>query len=260
MKTRHPFLVGLEPTLHIAHRGGAALYPENTIEAFRLCLERHGTDLVETDVQVTADGELVVFHDDTLERCTDGSGPIRACRYADLEKLDAGWHHPEFRGRGVRVPRLSDVLSELPDLRFNIELKRPGRVDAFADIVRAEQHRVCVGSELDDVAEALLDALPDACHFYPRVALTDFVTAAKSGLPLPEDGRFAVLDMPLTYGAMRLVDAAFLKVAEAAGKWVNVWTIDEPDEMRRLAMDGVGGIMTDRPDLLREVLDAQSAG
>ncbi len=258
VKTPHPFLIGLEPTVHIAHRGGALLYPENTIEAFRQATGRHGTDIIETDVQITADGEVVIFHDDTLERCTNGKGPIRAMRYADLVELDAGWHHPEYRGAGLRVPRLSEVLAEFPEMRFNIDLKRPGHVDAFADALRADAHRVCVGSELDDVAEALLDVLPDACHFYPRVALTDLVMAAKSGLPLPDEDRFDVLDMPLEYGGMRLVDAAFIKVVTGAGKWVNVWTIDDPADMRQLIADGVGGIMTDRPDLLREVLDQGS--
>ncbi len=250
----HPFLRGLEPTLHIAHRGGAQLYPENTLEAFRAAVERHQTDLVETDVQITADGEVVVFHDDTLERCTDGAGPIRAIRYADLAKLDAGFHHPAFRGQGVRVPRLSEVLEAFPGLRFNIEVKGPGYVDAFAAVVRGELHRLCVGSELDDVGEALLDVLPEACHFYPRGPLTELVMAAKMGLPLPADDRFAVLDMPLYYQGMRLMDGPFLEAMRAAGKWVNVWTVDDPDEMRRLVADGVGGIMTDRPDLLREVL------
>lgn len=240
MTPRQTFLSSLVPTLHIAHRGGAALYPENTVEAFRAAVDLHRTDMIETDVQVSADGELMVFHDDTLDRCTDGSGPIRAVRCADLETLG--------------ISRLVDVLAEFPELRFNIELKRPGYVDAFADVVRPELHRLCVGSELDDVAEALLDVLPEACHFYPRVALTELVTYARSGLPLPEDPRFQVLDMPLMYGGMRLVDAPFLEAMRNAGKWVNVWTIDDPAEMRRLIDDGVGGIMTDRPDLLREVL------
>ncbi len=256
MTPRQTFLSGLHPTLHIAHRGGALLYPENTIEAFRAALDVHRTDLIETDVQLTADGEVVVFHDDTVERCTDGEGPVRSFRYADLERLDAGWHHPEYRGTGCRVPRLREVLEAFPDQRFNIEVKRPGYVDAFADIVRTHQHRLCVGSELDDVAEALLHVLPDACHFYPRTALIDLVTRARSGLPLPAEDRFQVLDMPLVYSGMRLVDAPFLEAIREAGKWVNVWTVDDPAEMRQLVVDGVGGIMTDRPDLLRDVLGA----
>jgi len=251
----HPYLRDLRAPLHIAHRGGASLYPENTLEAFRLAVERHRTDAVETDVQISADGEVVVFHDDTLQRCTNGEGPVRAFTYAQLAELDAGWHHPEFRGQGVRIPRLADVLAALPDLRFNIELKGPGYVDAFADVVRDELHRLCIGSALDDVGEALLHVLPDACHFYPRGPLTDLLMSARIGLPLPEDERFSVVDMPLHYQGLRLADAALLEKLRAAGKWVNVWTVDDPGDMRQLVADGVGGVMTDRPDLLREVLD-----
>jgi glycerophosphoryl diester phosphodiesterase len=159
------------------------------------------------------------------------------------------------------MPSLREVLRAFPALRFNIEVKPdvPGIEDAFFQVLREEGalERVCVGSELDEVGERLVRVMPDACHFYPRDALTAFVLTVRAGEPPPADPRYTVLDMPLYFGDMRLVDEALLRAVDAHGKWINVWTVDEPDEMRQLVAEGVGGIMTDRPDLLRQVLDAR---
>jgi glycerophosphoryl diester phosphodiesterase len=115
--------------------------------------------------------------------------------------------------------------------------------------------RVCMGSEYDSVGERLAARMPDACHFYPRDALTTFVLSVRGGEAPPVDPRYTVLDMPLYFGEIRLVDEDFLRTTERHGKWVNVWTVDDPEEMRRLVSERVGGIMTDRPDLLRRILD-----
>jgi glycerophosphoryl diester phosphodiesterase len=261
------FLQGLRPTLHIAHRGGALLAPENTLTAFRMAVERFGTDMLELDVHLTRDGEVVVAHDATLERCTDGAGPLAALSLAELRRLDAGHRFsPDggrtfpFRGQGVRLPTLREVLRAFPGLRLNIELKPdvPGIEDVFVRLLREEGalERVCMGSELDSVGERLAALVPEACHFYPRDALTAYVLGVRSGEPPAEDGRYTVLDMPLYFGEVRLVDAQLLATAAAQGKWINVWTVDDPEEMRRLLAEGIGGVMTDRPDLLRQVMDA----
>ena len=113
---------------------------------------------------------------------------------------------------------------------------------------------MCIGSELDPLAERLAEVAPDVCAFYPRDALTQLVLAIKSGAEPPDDPRFQVLDMPLDYGEVRLVDGPFLEATSRLGRWVNVWTIDDPPTMHALTNIGVGGIMTDRPDLLRDVL------
>jgi glycerophosphoryl diester phosphodiesterase len=263
MLSDHPFLRGLAPTLLIAHRGGAALAPENTLAAFESALRDHRADVLELDVHRARDGELVVAHDDTLDRCTDGAGPLAALTSAELARLDAGHHFcPDgvsfpFRGRGVTIPRLADVLRAFPDVRVNVELKPDvaGLEDALADVVRAcgAAERVCVGSEHDAVAERLVRALPEACHFFPREALTSFVLALKIGVEPPKSP-YLVLDMPLYYEGSRLIDEAFLTECAWRGKWVNVWTVNDPDEMQALVAERVGGIMTDRPDLLASVL------
>jgi glycerophosphoryl diester phosphodiesterase len=262
---RHPFFEGLRPTLHIAHRGGALLAPENTLAAFRSAVARWRTDMLELDVHATRDGELVVSHDPTLQRCTDGHGRIAEHSLAELQRFDAGFHFsPDggrsypFRGEGVRIPTFREVLRAFPDTPLNVEVKAeaPGIESAVTGLLRSEHAtgRVCLGSELDPLAERLAAAAPEVCAFYPRDALTQLVLAIKSGDEPPDDPRFQVLDMPLDYGEVRLVDPPFLEATARLGRWVNVWTIDDPETLRSLVAIGVGGIMTDRPDLLREVL------
>jgi glycerophosphoryl diester phosphodiesterase len=210
---------------------------------------------------------LVVAHDATLERCTDGNGLVADLTLAELKRLDAGYGFtPDggrtfpFRGQDVRIPTLREVLRALPSLRLNVELKPdvPGIEHAFAALLREEGalERVCMGSELDSVAERLAAVLPDACHFYPRDALAAFILTLKAGETPPDDARYTVLDMPLYFGEVRLVDEALLATTAARGKWINVWTVDDPAEMDRLLQERVGGIMTDRPDLLRQRMDA----
>jgi len=254
------FLRGLQPTLNIAHRGGAALAPENTLEAFEQAVTHWGADMLELDVQATVDGVLVVFHDETLERCTSGVGRVDAQPWAELRALDAGVRWPASAGRGVRIPRLDAVLEALPDVRLNIELKAgdDAVVECFVRTLRAYDalERVCIGSESESVANRLYAACPEACHFFPAEPLAAWVFGLKTGAAKQPDPRFSVVDMPNVWQGMSLVDEALLDAADRAGLWVNVWTVDEPEEMARLIGLGVGGVMTDRPDLLRGALNA----
>lgn len=269
MSVMLPFFEGLRPTLHIAHRGGALLAPENTILAFRQAVETYRTQMLETDVQMTRDGFVVIAHDDTVDRCTNGSGDIAALSLGELQRLDAGHAFtPDggrtfpYRGQGVRIPTLREAFAAFPMMRFNIEVKRaqPQIEEAFAEEVERAHaaHRICCGAVDDGLAARLHRVLPGACHFFPVNALTQFVLAVRNEEAPPEDARFSVLDMPLHYGGQRLIDAALIEAARRHSKWINVWTIDDAAEMTRLVKDGVGGIMTDRPDLLRQVLDAAS--
>ena len=261
----HAFLTGLQAPLHISHRGGAALYPENTMYAFERARAVHRTDVLELDVHASSDGEIVVAHDATLERCTDGSGPLSALTWQQLKRLDAAFHFTPvgqtgtpLRGKGITLPSLKELLAATPGLRLNIEVKSAGAVDAFVSLVKHEQclERLCIGSEHDSIGAELARALPDACHFFPANALAAFVLPTKGGEPPEDDPRYTVLDMPYRWEGVTLFDAELAKVARAHGKWINVWTIDEEVEMRRCVVDGVGGVMTDRPDVLRAVLSS----
>lgn len=259
----HPYLEGLRPPLHIAHRGGAGLYPENTLHAFEQAVRVHGTDLLELDVHATKDGEVVVAHDPTLERCTDGAGAIADHTWAELQQLDAAWHFTPvgasgtpLRGRGIGLPRFIDVFRAFPGLRLNVELKDERALEPLAALLAKEdwRARLCLGSEFDALGARVAAAFPEACCFFPRDALAAFVLGAKGG-EVVDDERYLVLDMPYRWEDVTLFDAELAKVAAAHGKWVNVWTVDEEADMRRAIADGVGGVMTDRPDLLRTVID-----
>jgi glycerophosphoryl diester phosphodiesterase len=233
--------------------------------AFRRAVETYRTDLLELDVRATTDGEVVVFHDPTLERCTDGQGALEALSWPEVSRLDAAFHFvPEggtttlLRGRGVRVPHFEELLDAFPGLRLNVEVKSEHTVEPFLRLLKrrpADLARLCLGSEHDALAARLVERLPDACHFYPANALAALVMSLKGGGAPEDDRRYTVLDMPLRWEGMTLFDRALGDAAAALGKWVNVWTVDSPEDMRRTIAEGVGGVMTDRPDLLRAVLD-----
>jgi glycerophosphoryl diester phosphodiesterase len=259
----HPFFSGLTAPLHIAHRGGAKRYPENTLYAFEQAVRVHRTDMLELDVHATRDGQIVVAHDATLERCTNGSGPLKALTWDELKRVDAAFHFTPLgvsgtplRGQGIGIPRLVDVLAAFPGLRINVEIKDEAALGPFVDLVRSSPDlpRLCIGSEHDAIGDELVRALPSACHFFPANALASFVFAVKGGEVPEDDGRYAVLDMPYEWEGVTVFDAELARVAAAKGKWINVWTVDDPAQMRAAIAAGVGGIMTDVPDVLRAVL------
>ena len=151
----HPFFAGLP--LLIAHRGGAGLAPENTMAAFRCAVDDWDADILELDVRLTADGQLVVLHDETVDRTTDGTGPIRAMTWAAARRLDAGHRfrdlggEPSFRGAGVRIPLFADVLASFPAVRIIVE---PKAAEAATPLVRAiraakAEDRVLIGAEFE---------------------------------------------------------------------------------------------------------------
>jgi glycerophosphoryl diester phosphodiesterase len=262
----HPFLKRLTAPMPIAHRGGAGLFPENTLFAFEQAVARHGAKMIELDLQRSRDGELIVFHDDTLERCTDGQGRVADHDLAQLLALDAGFRFSQdgrtfpFRGRGIGLCTLDTLLSSkaLAGVPLNIELKcdLPQVERQLADALRRHDalDRVCIGSELDALAARIAEATPSACHFFPREALTAFVMAAYSGEPWPLDERWQVLDAPLEHEGFRVVQPPLIEAVRRHGRWLNVWTVDREEDMRALVELGVGGIMTDRPDLLCRIL------
>ena len=260
-----PFFADLRPTVNIAHRGGAALYPENTLQAFDAALNQNGAHMIETDVHLTGDGEVVVFHDRTLARTTNGNGRLEQMSWAKLSQLDAGYQFtPDdgqrypFRGQGYGISRLSDVLDAFPCARFNIDLKleTPRLVEAVAHIVvdQRAQHRVCLGSEFDSVAALLATALPEVVLFFPKIALMECMMAIMNGDAAPLHADYQVLEIPLSYAGVELVTDELLERTLRAGYWVNVWTINDQETMAKLIQMGVGGIMTDHPDRLDTLL------
>jgi len=240
----------------MAHRGGAR-HPdlpglENTLHAFR-----HAVDLgyryLETDVHVTRDGRLVAFHDEVLDRMTDRPGAIASLAADELAEFRIAGEHA--------VPTMSELFEEFPGVRFNIDLKAPGAAPALAMLVeRTGTHdRICVGSfssrHLQDFRR--LTAGRVATSATPaEVAL--FLSSSWPGVRhLFARRPFGALQIPRRRGPLTLVTRSVVRRAHAAGVHVHVWTVDDPAEMEELIDLGVDGLITDRTDLLKDVLIAR---
>ena len=246
---RYAFLDGPTP-LAMAHRGGAIEHLENTMPAFEACVAM-GYRYIETDVRVTADGVLLAFHDATLERVTDRSGRIEHLTWDEVAEARIGGREP--------VVRLEDLLGAWPDVRFNLDIKAAG---VLAPLVRTVRRlgvvdRICVGSFSDArVAAARRLFGPSLCtSLGPRG-----VAALRLSSYSPRAARLArfqagCAQVPLQLGGRALVDERFLQAAHARGLQVHVWTVDTEAETVAMLDLGVDGIMTDRPAMLREVLE-----
>lgn len=249
--------------LLIAHRGGGGLAPENTLVAFRRALDWWGADVLELDVQPTREGIAVVFHDDTLDRTTDGSGPIADRSLAELRGLDAGHRFsPDgrstpFRGSGATISTFEEVLRACPGARVNVEVKDGRAAGSVAAAIRAtgSEHRVLVAAG-QRAARAGADRGPwplsaseeELRRFYlaHRLGLARFLRPSVDALQLPE-----------RHQGRQIVTPRLVASAHALNLPVHVWTIDDEDDMRRLLDWGVDGIVTDRPDRLARVLHAR---
>lgn len=258
-----PFLAALpRPTL-VAHRGGAKVAPENTLFAFAQARDRWGAHQIELDVHLSRDGVPMVSHDSDVDRLTNGKGPLRAFSAAALGKLDAAWGFTldggrtfPYRGQGIGIARLDEVLRTVPiPAMIDVKEEDPAARDAVVKTIRAADAsaRVCIGSAHDEAAARLLDISPDMAHFFPEAAARAFLVAVATGGPIP-DAPYDVLAIPFAEGAHEVATAAFITAAHACGWAVQVWTVDEPAQMRLLVDRGADGIQTDRPDLLRAIL------
>ena len=246
--------------LLVAHRGGSKLAPENTLAAFRQAIHRWRADMLEMDVRLTRDGEVVVIHDETVDRTTDGTGTVASLTYAEVASLDGGYRFrdPEgsysFRGLGVSVPRFEDVLLDLPGVRLNVEAKEPQVASPLVDIIRrhGEENRVLVAAEFESNRRSVR-AYPG-----PWGASRTHVFWFWALHRLPKGGGYVpqadILQVPEVWNGLRIVTPRFIRAAHERNLPVQVWTVDDPADMQRLLSWGVDGIQTDRPDLLARVL------
>lgn len=240
--------------LVLAHRGGGDEAPENTVEAF-VHARSLGVRDIETDAHVTADGKVVLIHDDVVDRVTDGTGAVALLPWREISRLR--------NAQGGRIPLLSEVLEAFPDLAFNIDAKTDEVVDPLLDVL--EEHGAFDRVLLASFSERRLDRIRRSGHrdlttSLGATAVARLLAAAETGtnptswhVPGPRQGVRAV-QVPPSYGALPVVTKRFVATAHAAGIAVHVWTVNEEEEMLRLLDLGVDGIVTDRPTLLREVL------
>lgn len=247
---RTPYLEHEGP-IALAHRGFDLWGLENSMLAFQAAIDL-GFRYLETDVHATSDGVLVAFHDESLDRVTDRTGRIP----------ELSW--PEVAGARIagreRIPRLEEMLDAWPEARFNIDIKTAGAIGPLARVIeRAGAHdRVCVTSFSDTRRRMALRRFTRPVATSAGQSLTaTFVLAAASGSTRAAHAALRDVDglqVPVTFRGIPVATERNVELAHSAGKFVHVWTINEPAEMHRLLDLGVDGLVSDRADLLKQVL------
>lgn len=249
--------------LAIAHRGSRLLWPENTMRAFGGAYDI-GYRWFETDLHLTGDGVVVCLHDDTLDRTTDRTGPISDVVWADMASIDAGFafeiegEHP-FRGRGVSIPSFEELVTTYPDVSVVVDLKQDGLARPLAGLVERLDlwDRIVVGSFSDRRLREFREATAGrvATSTGPVASVAALIGALMGRAPRLADA----VQLPRSQSGIPVITARSVKGFLAGGYDVHVWTVNDPEEMRLLLDWGVGGIITDRGDLLRQVLEARGA-
>jgi glycerophosphoryl diester phosphodiesterase len=250
--------------LVFAHRGGGGLYPENTLEAFRYSLEVK-VDVLELDIHATSDGKLVVLHDSSVDRTTDGSGKVKEMTLAELKKLDAGYQFSTdsgqtfpFRGKNVTIPTLEEVFDNFPQTKFNIEPKQaePSIIIPFCNLLREKKKtdKVMVGSFNQTVIDEFRRECPEVATSASPSEVSEFLAYQKSGLSGSYTPPMQALQVPEQIAGVQIVTQDFVESAHKLNLQIHVWTINETIDMQRLIGLGVDGIMTDYPDKLLELV------
>ncbi len=245
----HPYLAH-DQFMAFAHRGGSLEGAENTMGAFEAAIDigyRH----IETDCVATRDQVLLCFHDETLDRMTDRPGRIDEMTYQDIK--------PAKVGDKERIPLMEEVLGTWPEVSFNIEPKNDGAVDELITAIRKTNalDRVCVGSFATHRIERLRAALgPGLCT---SMGPGEVARLYFSGWGFPSGHLTArCAQIPISERGIRLATTRMIRAAEKKGLKVHIWTVDDRETMEQLIDLGVHGIMTDRPSLLKQVLEERN--
>ncbi len=245
-------------TLVVAHRGAATVAPENTMEAYRRAVEM-GADAIELDVQLSADGELVLMHDETIERTTDLTGSIASMTLKELRAADAGFHFEAadgtspFRGKGLTIPTFAEIIDWLPEgIGLVVEIK--ARAATAPTIEALHESRVRAGGAVSLISfeEAIIDeargldpAIPTGYLLVPSQPIEPALTYAV------EHGHAAVHPYE---GDLGLDPGPILSLATAYGRLMGCYVVNDPARMQQLAAYGLWGFVTDVPDIGRQAL------
>jgi glycerophosphoryl diester phosphodiesterase len=249
-------------TVVVAHRGASGHVPEDTMDAFRLAVEM-GADAIELEVHLTADGQLAVIHDDTLDRTTDASGAVHLLKMGEIGKADAGAQFPgadgsfPFRERGLRVPTLPEVMAWLPDgVGLVVEIKARAAVEATVEALRGSAVRDAGRATVISFDEAAIDAAhdvdPELPTGYLLVPAQPFEPALRWAV---EHGHGAV---HVWDGDLGLDPVPMLAQAQAYGRIVGCYVVNDLERMQHLSAYGLWGFVTDLPDVGRQALGPRS--
>jgi glycerophosphoryl diester phosphodiesterase len=251
--------------LVLAHQGGENLWPSNT----RRALEQSaalGADVLDMDMHMTRDGVLVLMHDRTVDRTTNGSGAIRDLTLAEIKQLDAGYRFtPDngqtypYRGKGLAVPTLEELFQAFPGKRFGIEIKDGDPVSmaqAFCALIRkyGMEKSVLVSSFSEEQMDPFRRECPEVATSATTWEVRTFYIFFRLGLVDTLAPRYASLQVPEESGGIYLLTQKFVNAAHRRGLTVIPWTINEEDDLRRILALGVDGINTDNPDRLLDML------
>jgi glycerophosphoryl diester phosphodiesterase len=250
--------------LVMAHRGGAGLWPENTMHSFERAVDL-GVDVLETEIQGTADNILVLMHDSTVDRTTNGSGPISSFTLEELKTLDAGYNWSTdggqtfpFRGSGITVPTLEELCTALPTVRINIDIKqeKPSLVASLCKTIRTFDmvDKVMVASFSSKVLKAFRRGCPEVTTSAGTGEVALFFLMNLVFLGGFYRSGFQAFQIPEHSSGLRVLTKRFVKTAHDLNLAVHVWTINETMDMQRLLELGVDGIITDYPDRLISLL------
>lgn len=261
----HPYYApDLSYPLVIAHQGGDGLWPGNTLYAFEQAAAL-GVDVLEMDLHITLDGVLVLNHDETVDRTTDGTGNIEEMTLAEIKALDAGhdWTDDDgatfpYRGKGITIPTLEEVFQAFPGYRMTIEIKKTEGSMAmpFCEMIRSYgmQDKILVASFHDERMQEFRQVCPEVATSSARQETTAFVLLSKAFLGRFYSPPFYTLQVPQESSGITVMTAQFVRAAHARNLHVEPWTIDDPEQMKLYIDWGVDGLITDRPDLMLEIL------
>ena len=258
---------GLNYPLVIAHQGGNGVWPGDTSFAFEKSVEI-GADVLEMDAHMTKDNQIVLMHDEKVDRTTNGTGLIEDLTLAELLKLDAAyqWSNDDgktfpYRGQGIQVPTLKELFEKFPEKRFLIEIKLTENPinKPLCDLIHEYnmEGKVVVASFHDDAMTLFRETCPDIATSASKGEVTPFILLGKvflSGLASP---KYQSLQVPYetseSYG-IPVMTERFIREAHAKNIHVEPWTVDDPELMKQFIEWGVDGIITDRPDLMIKLL------
>lgn len=262
-----PYYESIEPPLLIAHQGGDGVWPGDTMYAYEHAVEI-GADVLEMDAHITKDGQIVLMHDEKVDRTTDGTGLIEDLTVDQLKQLDAAYQWSNdggksfpYRGQDIQVPTLAELFQKFPEMRYVIEIKlTQNPIDKpLCDLIRKYdmQNKVVIASFHDEAMQNFRTSCPEVATSASRGEVTKFVLLGKiflSGLIAPQFQSIQPPYDPSESMNIPIMTKRFIREAHAKNVAVEPWTVDDPELMKKYIEWGVDGIMTDRPDLMIEVL------
>jgi len=264
----HPYYKNIDRPLVIAHQGGDGIWPGDTMFAFEKAVAI-GVDVLEMDAHITRNGHIILMHDETVDDTTDGTGRIEDMTLDELKQLDAaydwsndGGQTNAYRGQGIQVPSLAELFEAFPQMRYMVEIKlTENPIDRpLCDLIRQYnmQDRVLVASFHDEAIQNFRRTCPEVATSASRGEVTKFVLLGKvflSGLVEPEYQSMQPPFDPEESMNIPIMTKRFIREAHAKNIKVEPWTVNDPELMRQYIDWGADGIITDRPDLMMDILN-----